>query len=136
MSQENVELVRQLFDAEARREGSAVAAVYDLDVVMTFNNSAFADFYPRSCHGLAEVQTAFRDFYAAFNNVKASVHEVIDAGEHVISVFTYEGEGRASGAKTELSHMAGLWTFRGGTIIRVDWLRSRALALEAVGLSE
>ena len=46
MSQESAETVRPLFDAAARREESALAAVWDPDVVMTFSASPFDDFHP------------------------------------------------------------------------------------------
>ena len=46
----------------------------------------------------------------------------------MISVFTYRGRGRASGVEAEWPHIAGLWTFKEGRIMRVAWLRGRAEA--------
>lgn len=130
-----MEIVRRAFDAQARRDPTALA-FYDPAVKMEFGDSPFADFLPRGTfHGLHEIQRAFHDFYEAFDDVEGEVHELIDAGEHVISVFTYRGRGRASGVKAEWKQMAGVWTFKGGKVVRVTWLRTRDDALEAAGLS-
>ena len=136
MSRENVEVVREAFATAGGRD-RAVVAVYDPAVVMDFSNSPFADFMMSGqAHGVDEVQRAFRDWYEVFDNVEADVDELIDAGEHVISVFTYRGTGRTSGVEVEWKHMAGVWTFRESRIVRVAWLRTREQALEAVGLRE
>jgi ketosteroid isomerase-like protein len=136
MSHANVEIVREVFDREARRDASVLDA-YDPEVEMDFSASPFADFMTMSGRrqGLGEVQSAFRDWYEAFDNVETDLHELIDAGEHVIVVFTYRGRGRASGAEVEWKRMAGLWTFREGKVVRVAWLRTRTDALKAVGVA-
>jgi ketosteroid isomerase-like protein len=134
MSQENVQIVREAFDREARRDTSTLDA-YDPQVEMDFSASPFADFITSGpLHGLGEVRSTFHDWYEAFEDVEADLDELIDAGEQVIVVFTYRGRGRASGAEVEFKHMAGLWTFREGKVVRVAWLRTRELALEAAGL--
>jgi ketosteroid isomerase-like protein len=137
MSQENVETVRRVFEAEVRRDTALFDAVMDPALEMDQSDSPFGDFAeakPR--HGRQEVQETFRDWYATFENVQAEVSELIDAGEHVISVFTYRGRGRVSGVEVEFKDMAGLWTLRDGKIVRIVWFRTLAQALEAVGLSE
>jgi ketosteroid isomerase-like protein len=137
MSQENVEVVREAFGREDRRDRS-VLDLYDPDVEMDFSASPFADFMTASARprGIGEVQSAFRDWYEAFDNVETEIDELIDAGERVIAVFTYRGRGRTSGAEVEWKQMAGLWTFRDGMVVRVAWLRTRSDALKAVGLEE
>jgi ketosteroid isomerase-like protein len=137
MSEANVQIVRAAFDREARRDRS-VLALYDPKVEMDFSASPFADFMTVSGRrqGVGEVQSTFRDWYEAFENVETDLHEFIDAGEHVIVVFTYRGRGWASGAEVEWKQMAGVFTFREGQAVRVVWLRTRAEALKAVGLEE
>ncbi len=101
---------------------------------MDFSGSPFADFAGSEVRrGLNEVQEAFRDFYTSFAAVESDLHELIDADEHVVSVFTYRGRGRTSGVETEWRNMAGVWTLHAGKIVRVTWLRSREQALETVG---
>jgi ketosteroid isomerase-like protein len=137
MSEENVEIVRQAFDRQARRDKS-VLAFYAPEVEMDFSDSPFADFMMTSGRrrGIDQVQSAFRDWYEAFTNVETDIDELIDAGEQVVVVFTYRSRGRASGAEVAWKRMAGLWTFRDGKVVRVAWLRTREEAFEAAGLSE
>jgi ketosteroid isomerase-like protein len=54
----------------------------------------------------------------------------------VVSVQTIHARGRGSGVAVDLAHVATVWTFRQGKIVRVALFTSRAEALEAVGLSE
>lgn len=137
MSQQNVRIVREAFDLTARRDASVFDA-YDPEVEMDFSASPFADFMTTSprLQGLGEVRSTFRDWYDAFEDVESILDELIDAGEHVVVVFTYRGRGRASGAEVEWTQMAGLWTFREGKVVRVAWFRTREAALEAAGRRE
>jgi ketosteroid isomerase-like protein len=137
MSRENVEIVRQAFDREARRD-VRVLDVYHPELEMDFSGSPFADFMTNAGvrRGIGEVQDAFRDWYDVFENVETEIDELIDLGEQVVVIFTYRSLGRASGAAVAWKHMAGLWTFRDGKVVRVAWLRTRRQALEAAGLSE
>ena len=137
MSRENVEIVRRVHDALARRDRGTILALYDPEIEMEFSRSPFADFMREGRIQRHEaVRSAFRDWYDAWEDIETEVDELVDAGEQVISVFTYRGKGRGSGIEVEWKHMAGLWTIRDGTIVRVEWLRRRAEALEAVGLRE
>src|SRR5919106_398880 len=132
MSEENVENVREAFDRAARRDPSVID-IYDPNVEMDFSNSPFGDFMTQAggLRGVAEVESAFRDWYDAFTDVETDIDELIDAGDHVIVVFTYRGTGRTSGVEVAWKRMAGLFTFRAGKVIRVSWLRTRKQALEA-----
>jgi ketosteroid isomerase-like protein len=97
---------------------------------MDWSDSPFGDFMVIGQRtGLAEIREAFREWYAAWENVETEVEELFAAGDHVISVFTYRGRGRTSGAEVEWKHMAGLWSFRDGRIAEVAWLHSREAAL-------
>jgi ketosteroid isomerase-like protein len=137
-SGENLEIVRDAFGREARRD-IRVLDVYDPDVEMDFSDSPFADFMASSGRrrGVAEVQGAFRDWYEAFTDVQTDVDELFAADDdQVIVVFTYRGKGRTSGVEVAWKHMAGLWTFRGNKVVQVLWLRSRQDALKAAGVTE
>ena len=135
VSEENLEIVRRLLDAVDRRDTPTVLALYDPSVEMDFSHSPFADFTSQGhYHGLDDVRSAFRDWYDAWENVETDVDELIDAGEHVISVFNYRGRGRRSGVEVEWKQMAGIWTIRDGKVVRAEWLRTRAQALEAAGV--
>lgn len=137
MSDENVEIVRRVHDALARRDTGTVLTLYDPGIEMDFSRSPFADFMQQGrIHRHEGVRSSFRDWYDAWEDVETDVEELIDADEQVISVFTYRGRGRVSGVEVEWKHMAGVWTIREGKVVRVVWLRTRAEAIRAAGLEE
>jgi ketosteroid isomerase-like protein len=139
MSQENVEIVRRLYEAVARRDTGTVLSLYDPDVEWDGSRSRWAEVMPAEAQygrGHEELRSFFRLYYEMWESFEDNVQELIDAGEQVISVVTSRGRGRTSGVEVEWAGNAGVWTIRDGKIIRVVWFKSRAEALEAVGLSE
>lgn len=134
MSEENVEIVRRVYEAAARRDAAAVLAAYHPDIEWDFSRSPFRDVFKQPVYrGHEGLRSFIRERYEeAWQSIEDQCDELIDAGEQVISVLTSRGRGRASGAEVERTH-AGVWTIRNGKIIRVEWLGSRAEALEAAG---
>ena len=119
MSQENVEIVRRVYDPAAHHDSDAVLALYDPGVVLDMSRAPYRD----------------RESYAAWEVIEPDVEELIDAGERLISLEATRGRGRASGAAVEL-HQFGIWTIRDGKVVRVEWLERCEEALEAAGLRE
>ena len=134
MSKANVEIVRRVYDATARGDTATVLAAYHPDIEWDFSNSPFRDVVTQTVYrGHEGIRSFIRERYEeAFQNVEDHCDELIDAGDHVITVVTSRGRGRASGAEVERT-FAGVWTIRNGKITRVVWLGSRAEALEAAG---
>ena len=132
MSQENVEIVRRVYEATARHDTATVLAAYDPNIEWDFSRSPFRDVVNQSVYrGHEGLRTFIRERYEeALQSVEDHCDELIDAGDQVISVVTSRGRGRASGAEVERT-FAAVWTIRNGKIIRVEWLGSRAEALEA-----
>jgi ketosteroid isomerase-like protein len=135
MSEENLEVVRRVYEAAARRDTANVLALYDPDVEWDSSRVAWGDRTQGVCRGLDDLRTLYRDWYEVWESYEDDLQELIDAGAHVISVATGRGRGRASGVEVE-SQGAGVWTIREGKIVRVVWFRTRGEALEAAGLSE
>jgi ketosteroid isomerase-like protein len=136
MSQANVEIVRRVYDAAARRDAATVLSLYDPDVELDnsrFHAVGFGG--PGVYRGHEGLRRFFREWHDAWEEVEYDYDELIDAGEQVISVVTRRGRGRASGADVEL-RAALVWTIRGGKVVRVVWFRTRDEALEAAGLQE
>ncbi len=135
MPRENVEVVRQLFDAVARRDAEAVLTFYDPEVEWDHTRGPAPALMGASVHhGHEGVRRWFREIYEAFADVEAEIVELIDAGEHVISVVNYRGRGRVSGVEVA-RQMAGVWTIREGKVVRAVWFASREEALEAAASS-
>jgi ketosteroid isomerase-like protein len=137
MSQENAEIVRQVFDAVARRDTDAVPALYDPDVELDTSQTELAALFGHSVYrGYEGLRSFNREWHEAFEDVEAECEELIEAGEHVVAVTRYRVRGRASGIEVSGLARGGIWAIRAGKVTRVRFFNTRDDALEAVGLSE
>jgi ketosteroid isomerase-like protein len=137
MSQENVEIVRRIYDAAARRDTEVVLALYDPEVeidVSRTHNGVMQGLYAGTGH--EGLRTWSHEWHEAWGRVDYEVEELIDAGDDVISVVTVRGQGQGSGAEVEFTRHAGVWTLRDAKVVRVVWFKTREHALEAARLSE
>ena len=135
MSEENVEIVRRVYEAAARRDPATVLALYDPEVELDPSRLQTVGLFDRVYHGHDGLRSFFREWHEAWEGIEYDYDELIDAGERVISVVTRHGRGRASGAEVEWP-LALVWTIRKGKVIRVVWFPTRADALEAAGVRE
>ncbi len=138
MSKENVEIVRRIYAAQARRDAAAVLALYDPEIVADFSRVGFGwgNRTQDVCRGIEDLRTLYRDWYEVWEDYEELLEELLDAGDQVVTVATGHGRGRASGVEVDLKHQAGVWTIRDEKVVRVVWFPTRAEALEAAGLSE
>jgi ketosteroid isomerase-like protein len=136
MSEENVEIVRRLYEAVGRHDTEAVLSAYDPNVEFDFSGgplpSLLGDTVYRGHDGLRKME---RDRYLDFERVEDDCQELIDAGQRVVSLVITRTRGRSSGIDTEFRQY-GVWTIRDDKVIRVEWFRQRAEALKVAGLSE
>lgn len=137
MSEQNVDTVRRIYEASAARDRATVFSLYDSEVEWDTSHhpmgQMFDEFGPRIGH--EALRGWFHDWYAAFEDFEHTCHELIDAGERVVSVGTDRGLGRGSGIQVE-RQIAGVWTVRGGKVVRVAWFPTREEALEAALVRE
>jgi ketosteroid isomerase-like protein len=138
MSQENVEIVRRLWDAASRRDVEAVLALYDPEVEFDVSRHPLTSLIGgrRVYHGHEGLRSFFRERGEALENVEDVYEELIDAGDHVVAVAHIRGRGRGSGVEVELPHAAAVLTIREGKVVRVVFLPTRDEALDAAGLGE
>ena len=135
MSQENVEIVRRVYEAATRRDAATVLALYDPEVELDSTRLGIVDSAGGVYRGHEGLRSFFRGWHEAWGNIEYDYEELIDAGEQVISVVTRHARGRASGIEVERP-FALLWSLREGKVVRVVWFLDRAEALKAAGLSE
>jgi ketosteroid isomerase-like protein len=134
MSRENVELVRRVFEAGADGDVATVLSLYHTEVEWDVSASPFGRLIGGGTYrGHDGLRAWFRSYREAWENVEDVCEELIDAGDHVISLVTNTGRGHASGADVEWKQY-GVWTLRDGKIARVAWFRERADAFEAARL--
>jgi ketosteroid isomerase-like protein len=135
MSEENVEIVRRVYEAAARGDTATVLKLYDPEVVWDFSRPYGGLFGRGVYHGHEGLRNAFHEYHEAWESIEDNWEELVDAGEHVVSVVKSRARGRASGVEVGGTQY-GVWTLSEGTIVRVVWFRSREEALKAAGLSE
>jgi ketosteroid isomerase-like protein len=133
MSEENVEIVRRVYDAADRRDGDAIFALYDPGVELDASQLGLADL--NVYHGHDGLRSLFREFSETWGEIEYSYDELIDAGDQVVAVVTRHARGRASGVEVERP-FALVWTVREGKVVRVVWFLTREDAIEAAGLSK
>jgi uncharacterized protein len=133
MSEENVEIIRRVYDAAAQRDAETVLALYDPEVELDVSRLGLADL--NVYHGHDGLRSLFREWNEIWGKIEYDYEELIDAGEHVVSVVTRHARGRASGAGVERP-FALVWTLREAKVVRVVWFLTREEALETAELRE
>jgi ketosteroid isomerase-like protein len=132
MSQENVEVVRLLFEHWTRDDWNWGQELFDDDCEAVFSGSWFPE---AAVHRIGhEAVRAWIGFTGAFETFAIEVEQIVDAGEQVIVLAWLQGRGRASGADVN-AKTGAIFTFRDAKIVRYA-LTDRREALEAVGLRE
>jgi ketosteroid isomerase-like protein len=132
MSQENVEAVRGAYEVFNRTH----LPVYELlDPKVEWHTAADlpdSGTY-RGHHG---AEALFSEWVSYFGgDFRADIQEIFDAGDYVVVWCILRGQVReTSGAEVELPE-AHIWKFREGKVVEVQEYRTKAEALEAVGLS-
>jgi uncharacterized protein len=133
MSQENVEIVREMATRFATGDRGAWREVFAEDVI--WDTSATTTPQAGVYEGHAGIERFFIDWLGAWEDPVVETLDLIDAGDSVISVFRWTARGRTSGVETEMT-MFGVYDLEGGRILRFRQYESRDAALEAAGLSE
>jgi ketosteroid isomerase-like protein len=134
MSQENVELIRRIFDSISRGDIGAVLERTADDVEMDWSNSRgpLKGVY----RGREQVREVWASFVEAFDSLRWDPEEIIELDESRLIVVNHTRlRGRGSGVEVEAVG-AQLWTIRDGMAQSFKLYQSKRDALEAAGLSE
>jgi ketosteroid isomerase-like protein len=127
MSEENVALVRRIYDAWDREESARDFISPDVEYV----NPSYA-VEPGTRRGRASFR-AVRDIYDDF---RIAIERFVDAGgDDVLVLAHYTASGRGSGVPVQGEH-GYVWTVRDGLAIRFQWFQSHREAFEAAGVDE
>ena len=133
MSQENVEIVRRLYESGAvDGDYEALREALDPDVVFVNPPEAVE---PGTRRGVDDVIAGAKGAAKSFGATKHTIREVFDAGDTVVAFVTAQAWGRDSGIPVSQKE-AHTWTLRDGKVISFEWSRDLRAALDAVGLSE
>jgi ketosteroid isomerase-like protein len=132
MSQEDVELVRRLYEAINRlfAEGVVAADLFDPAVELDFSRRPID---PGTYRGLDEVRRRVDEMRAIYGAFETAPEDVLAAGEKLVAMVVVRGQGALSGAAVEV-RVAHVLTFRDGKLLRLEYFGDRKEALRAVGL--
>jgi ketosteroid isomerase-like protein len=132
MSQENVEVVRNVY--EGWRQGDFRAGVDVLDPLVLFVlPPEFPD--AGTYLGVERLAEYMQGFLEPWSHLTIEAEEIADAGDTVVAAIVQRGVGDGSGAATEFRYFQ-VWAFRGRKVIRLENFREREAAFEAAGLRE
>ena len=134
MSQENVEVVRRVYDAWANGNFWDATEQFDPDLMLVPRNTAGPD-AERYYIGLAGLERFIRHWLNPWTDLAATAEELTESDNSVVVSVRLRATGKASGVPVELN-ATHVWTFRGHVVIRLDLFDDRADALEAAGLRE
>lgn len=134
MSQENVEVVRDAFDAFTRGDIEGVLRRCDEDIVIT---------QPPELPGVSPQQRGHSGVFEAFaiwpeqwDDYSIEISRIVaDPGEHVVVATRQRGRGKQSQVNVEVE-MTFVFTVRDRRIVEWRLFMREDQALEAVGLPE
>jgi ketosteroid isomerase-like protein len=130
MSQENVEVVRAIYDAYDRGDYRAALDHFHRDVEWfgppDVSNSGFA-------RGHEGVNHALGTWVGTWDEYHFELRELIDAGDDVLAVGWHRGRGKGSGVEVS-EEIFSVWTLHLGEVVRQRMFRDGGQAREAAGL--
>jgi ketosteroid isomerase-like protein len=135
MSQENVEIVRRMYEARLRNDPAMFDAL-DPEIELHPDPEAYWVGVNRTYRGYDGLSEYMRAVYEAFEDYRPEVERFLDAGDKVVTLAVEHGRGRDSGAEVQSARTAHVWTLRNRKAIRLDLYIDRERALEALGLRE
>jgi ketosteroid isomerase-like protein len=131
MSQENVAVVRRMYDAF--HSGDAEGAVEHFAPDVTVDATARPD--GEVGKGREALWRIVASWVAAFDEWSEEIEAIRDLGDHVLVAATQRGRGKGSGIEIETRY-ALIYRVEDGKISGMTFYSDVADALEAVGLRE
>ena len=132
MSEENVEIVRHLYELVNRGDLDAVLEYLDPSVHYDLSERVFNP-------AIYEGHDGIRRFYAELNEVwddfRTDPVEFIQAGDKVVVPHRVHAVGKESGVEVELPSTT-IYSLSDGKVAAIRMYRDHARALEAAGLEE
>ena len=132
MSQENVEVVRQVYEAFNRGDWDAVFRDLHPNFELTTPTRGLDAGIFR---GREEGQGYWEDFFRPYEAVTTEPVEFFERGDLLVAFVRTRGRPKGSSAEVEVQ-TGHLWTFRDGTAVSLRLFPEHEKALEAAGLRE
>jgi ketosteroid isomerase-like protein len=133
MSQENIEIVRNAFDAFTRGDLEGVLRVCDENIVITQPPELpGASPQQRGHNGMLE---AFGIWPEQWDDYQIEILRIADPGDYVVVTTKQGGRGKQSGVEVEME-FTFVFTVRDEKVVEWQIFMHEDQALEAAGLSE
>jgi ketosteroid isomerase-like protein len=133
MSQENVEIVRDAFDAFSRDDIEGVLRLCHENIVIT-QPQELPGATPQQ-HGHSGVLEAFEIWPEQWDDYRIEILGIADHGDHVLATTRQRGRGKQSGIQVEME-IAIVFSVQNEKIVEMKIFMREDQALEAAGLSE
>jgi ketosteroid isomerase-like protein len=133
MPRENVEVVRQMFEAFNSEDIELIVAFAhpELEVEIPSEVSAEPDTY----RGPDGIRRYFRSFQDVMEEIRFDPERLWEAGDSVVVALRLTAKGRQTAIAVE-QRTGAVWTLREGKVIRVRAYASASEALQAAGIRE
>ena len=133
MSQENVEIVRGMYEFPSGRDWDGILELVDPDVEQHGTVGGLEEGH--ISRGVDQIRQRFEaENIEVWEEHRIEPVRFIDAGERVVVIQHEYQRGKGSGVEIEID-TASVLDVRGGRIVRIQPYMNPAAALEAVGLS-
>ena len=119
------ELLRQVYDALARRDFGVLAGLADPDFEMDLTDRVLNPATYRGAEGLARFLEEVDELWASMD---LTVERVVERGDQALALLRVRLEGRGSGVELD-DRIAQLWTLRDGKLVRMQLRQDAAAAL-------
>jgi ketosteroid isomerase-like protein len=125
MSEENVEIVRRVYEGWSQGDFSRID---HFDPNIDFEMIDWPA--PARARGIEEMARVWRETLSAWNDFRAVPREYGEYGSKVLVLNQIEARGKGSGADVS-ALTASLWTVEGGNVVRLALYWDTALARKA-----
>jgi ketosteroid isomerase-like protein len=135
MSEENVEIVRELIARGEQARESGVTPLTDLvtpDAKINLSQRVFNPAVYRGYDGWAQLNDELQEVWAEW---RVSCERIIGVDDRVVSIETVRRRGRGSGVHIEARY-ASIWTLLNGRVTRVEIGLDPNEAYKHLGLEE
>jgi uncharacterized protein len=131
MSQENIEVVRRMYEAYTAGDFETALAEFQPDAEVDLSARGYTA-VGKGSEGITRVVSSWTESWDEYSERLDEIH---DLGDRVLVLATQRGRGKGSGIEVS-SQWGFLVELRAGRIARLTAYRDRASALEAAGISE
>ena len=132
MTEEHLETMRRIYGEWGRGNFREGTELFDPHTVLVLRAPLpEAGIY----RGPEEIRRYMQGFLETWDEVVLEGESFVAVGENVVVGVHQQATGTESGVPVEMRYFQ-VWSFRGGTVRRIESIHERSEALEAAGLSQ